>query len=246
MTTWQLAPKDISLQSNHIHIWYCPFDAFNELTIQHFFELLSADEQQRALRFRFDKDRQHNIIARANLRLLLANYLSLAAKELTFEYSDYDKPFLSENQNTIGLTFNITHAKNVCLLAFSAKHNFGIDVESLSREAANEEIARRFFAEEEVRAFLALPKAERTEGFFRAWTRKEAFIKAIGEGLSFPLEDFVVSLDDTHSAKLLSIKGDKQAAENWQMHSFLPQEDYIAAVAYPDKIKQIHYWQVTF
>jgi 4'-phosphopantetheinyl transferase len=188
---------------------------------------LSADECARAARFVFERDRERFVICRGALRAVLGEYLGVAPAAVTFAYADRGKPYLPGRE----LSFNVTHTKGLALFAFSRTAPIGVDVESLDREVDAESLATRFFSADEARDFLSVPAGQRTEAFFNCWTRKESYIKAIGDGLSCPLHSFSVTLRPGDPAAIRWIDGDD--ASRWAMAAFQPVDGYVAAVSTP-------------
>jgi 4'-phosphopantetheinyl transferase len=158
-------------------------------------DVLSGDERARAARFLRDDSRRRFVAARAALRRLLAEALRCAPDALAFGYEPGGRPFVAEPAPG-DLVFNVSHSGELALLAIGRGRRLGVDVERLGRRVSGEAIARRFFAPREAEALLALPEAEQPAAFLRIWTRKEAYIKALGEGLRLPLDSFEVSLGD--------------------------------------------------
>ena len=152
---------------------------------------LSTDEIERATRFRFARDRDRFVAGRGFLRRILADYTGDRAEALRFSYSPYGKPRLADRQ---GIQFNVSHSEDRMLVAVSADIAVGVDVEVLNSKHADELVAERFFSAREVQDLRSLPPSEWSKSFLTCWTRKEAFIKARGEGLSLPLQDFDVTL----------------------------------------------------
>jgi 4'-phosphopantetheinyl transferase len=161
---------------------------------------LAADELERATRFHFARDRDRFVVGRGLLRALLADYTGAAPAELQFDYSAYGKPRL---RNTDGVSFNVSHSGNRAVFAVTQEVAVGVDIEVLDSKPSDELVARRFFSQAEVRDFLALPLEARPRAFLTCWTRKEAYIKARGEGLSLPLQDFDVTLTPGVAPQLL-------------------------------------------
>jgi 4'-phosphopantetheinyl transferase len=193
--------------------------------------LLSLDEQDRAQRFRFDRHRRRFIVARSTLRQILGRYTGKDPRRLVFGLGPYGKPFLTGKTNAPDMEFNVTHSGDLALMAFSLDRRVGIDVEQIRVVADAETIAKRYFSPGEHASLLALDAGKRQRCFLNCWTRKEAFIKAIGEGLTFPLDSFQVSLDDQKPAQLLWLKGVPDPAQQWLLHAFEPEEGYVAALA---------------
>jgi 4'-phosphopantetheinyl transferase len=196
------------------------------------FSWLSPDEVERADRFRFDQHRRAFVLGRAVLRALVASYLRIAPAEASFTYGPKGKPALGGA--ACPLSFNVSNSGDLAAYAFTSDCEIGVDIEHSRRLVEIEGIARRFFAPEEVTELMGLSEAERHAAFFNCWTRKEAYIKAVGDGLSVPLDSFQVTLQPGVPARMVALNGNAAAAERWTLHSFTPAPDYAGAIAYPD------------
>ena len=227
--------QQLSLPSDHLHIWSVCKNA-HEDRLATYWDLLDATEKSRALKYRFQKDRSCFIIARGVLRLLIGNYLESAPDQIEFQFGYNGKPFVLNNR---ALQFNISHSGDTILLGFIQEHTIGIDVEYTKRKVDVKKIAKLFFSEEEVISLFALDQTYHTQAFYNCWTRKEAFIKAMGSGLAFPLDQFVVSLDSTKEATLIDTKWDKKEKEKWMLHAIEPSKDYIGAVSVKGNVSGI-------
>ncbi|KAF0249532.1 MAG: phosphopantetheine-protein transferase, partial [bacterium] len=183
--SWPLPPQEISLSKNYVHVWSILLDQTSETTAS-LRQILSLEEQSRADKFYFEHDRNRFTVARAILRTILGNYLGHNPSDIKFSYAKNGKPFL-EN---IDLQFNVSHSQDLALCAFTYQRELGVDVEYLRLMKDAEQIAKRFFSPRESSLFCSLPPQEQQLAFFRCWTRKEAYIKAIGDGLSYPLDKF--------------------------------------------------------
>ncbi len=192
--------------------------------------LLSNDERQRAERFAFERDRRRFVVARAWLRDLLAARLDTRPESIALTYGTRGKPALAPAFADSDLRFNISHSGDVAVYAFAIGREVGIDVEAVRTISDADSIAARFFSRAETETYLALDSHERAMGFFNCWTRKEAFIKALGEGLSYSLDRFDVSLKPSEPAKFLHIEGTPGNECGWHMESFSPAPGFIAAV----------------
>lgn len=212
------------LPETEIHIWRARLDCGRSL-IQRMEETLAPDERERAGRFVFQPDRKRFIAARGILRELLGSYLGTSPAKIAFKYGSKGKPFLAEKSGEPGLEFNISHSRDIGLFAFTRGRRVGVDVEFMRADFGGEEIARRYFAEEEVLELQSLPPTSRETGFFLCWTRKEAYIKAHGDGLSIPLKSFHVSLTPDRPA-ILKIKD----SVPWTLRSIDPGAGYAGAV----------------
>ena len=230
----------MNLPENEVHVWRRRLDVPSE-QLKQLQGLLSEDEQSKAARFRFDRDRQHYTVARATLRILLGGYLSLEPRELRFCYNAFGKPELVSDLPENDLRFNLAHSHGLALMAFNRRRQIGIDVEWIRPDFATEEIARRFFAPAEVKALCALPKEARSRAFFNCWTRKEAFIKARGLGLSLQLSQFAVTLSPGENAALISAQDDAEAQNRWVLRELIAGEGYVAALAVEG-----HGWELKF
>jgi 4'-phosphopantetheinyl transferase len=192
--------------------------------------LLSADERSRAGRFAFERDRRRYIVARARLRQLLGERLGVAPGSLQFVYNPHGKPALARRPGQRDLRFNVSHSGELAAYAFAEGRDVGVDVEAVRELPDADDIAMRFFSRRERAAYMRLPARERPQGFFNCWTRKEAFIKALGEGLSHPLERFDVSLAPGEPARFLRVGETSGRDCGWWMESFSPVTGYVAAV----------------
>lgn len=177
--------------------------------------------------------------ARTILRRLISRYENTPAGQIEFIYNSYGKPAIKNG----ALRFNASHSADLALFALTRGNDIGVDLEQIRPDFAARQIASQFFAPDEIAALRATPKEAQTAAFFRCWTRKEAFIKAHGSGLSLPLHQFVVSLDNP--ALLIRTDFDPAAAEKWTLHDLAVAEDYTAALAVEDKPQRIECWQWT-
>jgi 4'-phosphopantetheinyl transferase len=192
--------------------------------------LLSDAERQRASRFAFDRDRNRFIVARARLRQLLAARLGVGPASVELVYGARGKPALARRFAHSGLRFNVSHSNDVAVYAFAPGREVGIDVEAVRVIRDADDIAARFFSRRENEAYLALDPRDRPLGFFNCWTRKEAFIKALGDGLSHPLDRFDVSLTPGEPAKILRVDSTPGGDCEWTLHSFVPEPGFIGAI----------------
>ncbi len=192
--------------------------------------LLCATERQRARRFAFDRERRRFIVARARLRQLLAARLGVRPESVELDYGAHGKPVLAGRHADSELHFNLSHCEDVAVYAFTHRRDIGIDVEAVRVLCDADDIAARFFSRRENQAYRALEVCDRPLGFFNCWTRKEAFVKALGDGLSHPLHRFDVSLAPGAPARILSTDGIAVNDNEWTVHSFAPSPGFVAAV----------------
>lgn len=233
-------PKPVPIHRDEIHIWYTRLDV-PETQVKKWQLYLSPDELQRAHRFHFIKDQHHFIVGRGVLRKLLGNYLNKHPYELRFEYNKYGKPFVDYEIEGDKLHFNLSHSHELCIYALTLKHHLGIDIEFVREDFSDLEIAERFFAPEEVKVLNSLPVTDQKKAFFLCWTRKEAFIKAKGKGLSIPLDQFNVSLVPGQPARLLKTRYDRLDVDRWSLFNIDLFPEYAAAVAVEGQNLQIKY-----
>jgi len=196
--------------------------------------LLSADERERAGRFAFGRDRRRYIVARARLRQLLGERLGAAPESLRFVYKPHGKPALARCPGQRDLRFNVSHCGEVAAYAFAEGREVGVDIEEVRELSDADDIAMRFFSRRERAAYMRLPVRERPQGFFNCWTRKEAFIKALGSGLSCPLDSFDVSFAPGRPARILRVGRVGRVAASrcgWTLRSFVPGPGLVGAVA---------------
>jgi 4'-phosphopantetheinyl transferase len=219
----------VRLDDDEVHVWRCNLDQSMSVR-QGLIDTLAEDERARAARFHFDEDRNHFIVARGTLRAMLGYYLNLNPASLRFCYGEYGKPMLAKELGGESLRFNLSHSDGLALFAVTRGREIGIDLERIRPGLSDERIAERFFSTGEVRALRELPHHLQDEAFFNCWTRKEAYIKARGEGLSIPLSEFEVSLAPGESAALLSTKRDPREAARWSIRELFPAPGFVAAV----------------
>jgi 4'-phosphopantetheinyl transferase len=188
---------------------------------------LSEDERERARRFRFDRDRDRYVVARGTLREILAERVAEPPAALRFAYGGHGKPAL--DRPLPSPHFNLSHSRDRAALALCDGAALGLDIEAI--RPFGEGVAERFFAPGEVAALRALPEHEQVPAFFRCWTRKEAVLKALGDGLARPLAGFEVSLADEERPPLVSMRGEPGAARDWALVHFVPADGFLGAIA---------------
>ena len=231
---------EYSLRNDEVHIWNIDVD-FDANKVLPYENILSTDEKKRANRFKFESDRIVYETARVVLRLLSSKYLKTNPEEIQFNYNEFGKPFFKDDTS---LRFNVSHSGERIALAFCHNHEIGVDIEKIKNDFDVMELAQNFFSKTEIASLQKQPREELSRAFFRCWTRKEAFIKAEGSGLSFPLNKFAVSLDDDNHARLLETDWDASEKAHWSLFSFVPKNNYISAVAVRKKnldVKQFNW-----
>jgi len=239
---WSPAPANLVLSRDEVHVWCASLDQSASL-VQQLATTLSADEQLRADRFRFEQHRQHFIIGRGVLRAILGRYMNIEPSQLQFCYSPHGKPALADADTTGMLQFNLSHSGGVALYAVACERQIGIDIERLRPFSELEQIAKRFFSNREYEELRALSPSQQHDAFFRYWTLKEAYVKATGQGLSLALNQFEVSLASRESAVVLKTPVDSQEASHWSLKELSPGHGYVAAIAVEGDSWQIKCWQ---
>jgi len=204
-----------------IHVWRTALDLpVNQVAT--LFDSLSADEQERASRFHFEKDKYRFITARATLREILSGYLKSPPGEIHFEYTAFGKPFLREQETGTGIRFNLSHAGGQALYAITAGRDTGIDLEPLRNDLPMEKIGDRFFSAMEMATLRQTPEELRAGLFFQYWARKEALLKAIGRGLSFPAELCDVTPVTGDQPKQIHLSAEDPGLQDWFVCDLFP------------------------
>jgi 4'-phosphopantetheinyl transferase len=236
---WQKGPTSLVLWPNEVHVWRARLDTpwSNDFDLA-----LSPDDRERANRFRFEGDRHRFSIARASLRRILGRYLKTNPAGLRFDLGPYGKPGLVEDQNTLDLRFNLSHSHQLALIAVSRGREVGVDVEFMRADFASDEVATHFFSAAEVKQLVRLPAETKTRSFFNCWTRKEAYIKARGEGLSHPLDQFDVSFAPNAPAALLDSRTDPLEVSRWAFENLSPHPAYAAALTVEGNFSRLLLW----
>jgi 4'-phosphopantetheinyl transferase len=228
---WQgSAPgSDFQLAADTVELWLIDLKDAAQAE-ERLRDLLSNDEKERAVRFHFESDRQKFSATRGLLRIVLAQYLEVQPREIEFRYAEKGKPALGERFNSGKINFNVSHSGEMALIGITRRNQIGVDIERLGRNADLSAIARRFFSAAEQAELFALPEAAQARAFFRIWTLKEAFIKALGEGLSHPLDQFDVSVD-ANKPPALETRPDALDAQQWELEVIDCGADYAGALS---------------
>lgn len=192
--------------------------------------LLSPSERERASRFAFDRDRRRFIVGRAWLRRLLAERLDAPPESIALTRGAHGKPAVAPRSAGSDVRFNVSHCDDLAAYAFSTGREIGIDVEAIRVFPDADDLAARFFSPREYEAYRSLAPRDRPPGFFACWTRKEAFIKALGEGLSHPLDAFDVSLVPDEPAKILRVANTDGDCCGWSLECFVPAPGFVGAI----------------
>lgn len=237
---WKKPPLELKLLGNELHLWIAQIDLPYE-NVLGMVDYLSSDEVLRAKSYAFSKDRERFIICRGILRTLLGKYLNADPRSLKFSYTYYGKPSVCNSH----INFNISHSGQLCLYAFSSRNQIGIDIEQIRYDFDEFDLAEKFFSQKETFLLKMQPTQLRKKAFFNVWTRKEAFIKAVGEGLSIGLDSFSVPVEPYYSEEFLCIDS---SLRNTSWKSYILKilssgENYSSAVVMMEMPEEIKYWK---
>jgi 4'-phosphopantetheinyl transferase len=237
---WSHAAVVPQLPAGTIHVWAVPL-AVAPQRLGQASELLDTEEQQRAARFVHVPSQRTFIIARGTLRTLLGNYLGLSPTVVRFITGPQGKPELAPSCGQ-DLHFNVSHSGDLALIAVTRFGPIGVDIEHVRPYDSHLDMADRFFSPGEAAALRALSPERREEAFFHIWTRKEAFLKATGFGLSHGLERFEVSVPPDEPTRILHIDGNRDTAARWSLTTLLPAPDYIGTLAVEGQGGRLSCW----
>jgi 4'-phosphopantetheinyl transferase len=239
---WFLPPELPTLAADEVHVWRVNVDACTAVELLR--PLLSPVERARADKFRFKIHRERFTVARACLRTILGKYLESDPTGIEFSYGEQGKPYLTTvTGEPSQIKFNLSHSHSWALYAFARGREIGVDLERISPELAGEEIARKFFSAAEVKLLEEVPGHLRREAFFNCWTRKEAFIKAKGMGLTLPLNQFDVTVAPFAPAVLLRTRWDESEALRWLLQPIDVGPDYVGVIAVEGHNQRLSCWE---
>jgi 4'-phosphopantetheinyl transferase len=239
---WPLAPATLNLSSEEVHVWCFALDQSPDLAHQ-LAATLASDERERAARFHFEHLRTRFATGRGALRTILGRYLQIPPQAVRFSYGNRGKPSLAPGLGRDCLRFNLSHSESLALLAVTDGRELGVDLEHLRAMPDADSIAEHFFAPSERLALRGVPPSEKSVAFFNCWTRKEAYIKAWGEGLYMALDQFDVTLLPGQPARLLRVASDPTEPTRWAFESLTPTPDYIGALAIAGHDWRLVCWQ---
>jgi len=246
LISWRQPPEILMLRSDEVHVWRVYLDR-DMSYVQNLKQFLSEDEKARAKRFYFERDCKNFIVARGLLRIILSRYMDKKPGQLRFCYNPYGKPSLVMPSGEETLRFNVSHSCGIALYAITHGREVGIDLERIRTDFACEQIAELFFSAGEI-AMLQNFSTIRVDNmaFFNCWVRKEAFIKARGEGLSLPLDQFDVSFAPGEPETLIGISGASDKSSHWLLQSIQPGPGYVAALVAEDHDWRLKCWDQPF
>jgi 4'-phosphopantetheinyl transferase len=235
---WNATPGDLKPADGNVHVFSAPLDVTEERR-EELAQWLSPDEWQRANRFQHKLDRQRFVAGRGTLREILGALLKEQPAGFVFSYNAFGKPRIAAPVAAQPLHFNLAHSDSIAVYA-TAKHELGVDVERIRALDDAAQIASRFFSPRERRCLLALPAELRLEVFFNCWTRKEAYLKAVGLGLDDCLDQIEVSLAPGEGPALLGVPN---ATQQWFLHSLIPAAEFVGALAIQQEDSRVNCWK---
>ena len=227
-----LTSNPYRLAADEVHVWCVDLDDAPAATSARLYEALTPAERKRSAGFRFEQDQRRFAVAHGALRDILQRYLESLPDRMEYVHNAYGKPRLDPEYGH-SLEFNLSHSRGLALIGL-ANTAVGVDVEHIRPESDLVEIARRFFSPAEADRLLALPRRLRTEAFFGCWTKKEAYLKASGEGLAKPLDGFSVPLTTYAAETPASLRAASNAGggvKDWSLYTLRPARGYIGALA---------------
>lgn len=239
---WLPPPAGWQLAADEVHVWAIALDKL-PAQVAAFGATLSNGEQARAKRFHFERDQNRFTVGRGFMRSLLGRYLLLAPTQVELTYSDRGKPSLSSGAGPSPLHFNLAHSGGLALLAVTRLGRIGVDVEHMRSLKDADGIAERFFSTRESAGLQELSATQKSAAFFNLWTRKEAWLKATGQGISEALNRVEVSFLPGEPARLLSVFDDPEAAKCWYVAHLAPAPGFVGALAVEAREVALHCWQ---
>ena len=240
---WPSPPADLSLSRDDVHVW-CSSLNFPDISIGQMAQVLSADELKRAERFHFHENRNQFIAAHALLRKLLAKYMNIEAGRISFEYGRNGKPFLSEKCSYEKIRFNLSRSNGYAIFAFANDREIGVDIEYVKEFAYMDKVAEQVFSPKDNAVLRSFAKIEKKEAFFTFWSRKEAYLKAIGEGFSSASDTVDISSYTIDESISVYSKGNSGAISCWTIQDLTPLPGFIAAFAVEGAGAVYHCWQI--
>ncbi len=235
---WNIPIKNLKIENDEVHIWLASLNAGRPST-EGLEKILSEDEIKRAEKFYFKKDRNHFVACRCILRNILSLYLDIPAGDIKFSYNTYGKPSVPEKK----IFFNLSNSYGLAIYGITCNKEIGIDIEHIPEDFSWEEIVEQFFSKKEIMELYKTPCDMRKKAFFNCWTRKEAYIKAKGMGLSIPLDSFDVSLMPGEPVKLLEVRGKREEKSPWFLKEILINNNYVSALAVEGYNLTFKYWK---
>ena len=238
---WKNFNWDIKLSQKGIHLFLCDLDML-KVKYDFFYFLISKEEKEKAKKFHFERDKICYVTSHGILRTILSQYLNLHTNKILFETNDFGKPSL-KNHSRKAVFFNLSHSKDFCLIGINPISDIGVDIEFIKEDFEFENIVERYFVKNEIDQIFVNPNKElQRQAFYNCWTRKEAFIKAVGKGLSIPLNNFEVEVNNSRPE--IKIYSDSPNKENWKLLPIEINKDYKGAFCTRNINIKIDYWLI--
>jgi len=234
LSNWEKPTTNYSIDNNKIYVWLVNLKLESN-TIKNIIHSLSNEEINRANKFYFEKDKYSFIGSHVILRQILSKYIDIPTKKIIFDNNKYGKPFV-KNSIHENFQFNLSHSENYALIGVTSYDEIGVDIEHIKDDFIIKDIANNYFSKGEIEELFSLPNDKQRTGFFNCWTRKEAYIKAEGKGLSIPLNSFDVTLDYETKIKRIGIDNNPK---KWELYNLSIDENYCAAIANYGSRKEI-------
>jgi len=225
--TWQKTPDTLNLYKDHIDVWLCDLKQLSG-NINNFYSILSEDERDRADKLKVDDKKQQYIITRGTLRQRLGLLTNIEPEYFVFEHLEHGKPVLVNDARYADIKFNVSHSHDLALIAISQKQNIGIDIEKINHESNHQALMTRFFSKSEQAEFQTIQEKNMAKAFCACWTRKEAFIKAIGSGVSYGLDKFDVTVDPQNQTPEINLHNPSD--ETWSAFNLPINDEYMACL----------------
>lgn len=235
----QFLDKKIELSNDKIHVFLLNLEEFN---YKEFLFCLSEEESERAARLKVEEKKKQFVVTRAVLRKLLSKSLSKVEEEIVFLYGQHKKPYIENKLNNKSVEFNISHSGEYALIAITLDRKVGVDIEKINNDVDYQSLSKRFFSEKENKELDKTDKEKKLDAFYRAWVRKESFIKAIGKGIVFGLDNFSVSLGDNKKNKVNIVSKDIDS-EQWYCYDLMEVINYKTALTSCNESAEIIFYQ---
>ena len=237
--SWPSSSPGFALSDGVAHVWAACLDV-PENELRSFADVLASEERMRACRFRYDIHRNRFIAGRGLLRTILGRYLDVLPSNIQFAYGKNGKPYLSSNGQS--LEFNLAHSEHIALIAVATGGEIGVDVERVRFLNDFDELVARFFSQRETQEFRQLGNEEQPNAFFNLWTRKEAWLKATGEGIVHSLKHVEVSFLPGVRARFLSLPTESGEPSRWKLRELSPARDFVGALATSAGVSRVECW----
>lgn len=222
--------ENFILNDDEIHIWNYSLEP-NENLAESYFEKLSEDEKSKAKKIIIKEVKYRSILSKVITRNILSKYLDKEFNLINYYYNEFGKPILSSDINHLNLDFNNSHSGNLGVMAITKKKPIGIDVEQVIELKNLDELINHIFTDNEINELYRLNQIDKTLMFYKIWTAKEAFVKAIGQGLSFPIKNIEFKIDSPRGISIRDIKEFPDSLNEWQIYNFTPKENYTSTIA---------------